>query len=143
MFLYVYRFVLWVLSFVIPGLGMFSEAYYVFAVGNLKRECCNSYAYYENAIGKYKRKIPESLFLHVFHLQQSGRWNILHAGLRIPNAPPNCPTQFLTPKSEVLSAVSCFWVLSLTGLVVNWGPSSRQPRCSSVPFSLQLRTVLP
>ena len=26
----------WVLSFVVPGLGMFSEAYWVFAVGNLK-----------------------------------------------------------------------------------------------------------
>lgn len=30
------RFVYWVLSFTIPGLGMFSEAYFVFSVGNLK-----------------------------------------------------------------------------------------------------------
>ena len=30
------RAVFWVLSFVVPGLGMFSEAYWVFSVGNLK-----------------------------------------------------------------------------------------------------------
>eukprot|EP00898_Chlorokybus_atmophyticus_P004917 jgi/Chlat1/5426/Chrsp35S05231 len=31
----VVHFVQWVLSFVIPGMGMFSEAYFIFAVGNL------------------------------------------------------------------------------------------------------------
>lgn len=36
------RFTLWVLSFVIPGLGMFSESYFVFAVGNLKRESAST-----------------------------------------------------------------------------------------------------
>lgn len=30
------RAIFWVLSFVVPGLGMFSEAYWVFSVGNLK-----------------------------------------------------------------------------------------------------------
>lgn len=30
------RFFFWVVSFVVPGLGMFSEAYFVFSIGNLK-----------------------------------------------------------------------------------------------------------
>ncbi|KAL6777660.1 PTA1A [Auxenochlorella protothecoides x Auxenochlorella symbiontica] len=30
------RFLRWVLSFAVPGLGMYSEAYFVFAIGNLK-----------------------------------------------------------------------------------------------------------
>jgi hypothetical protein len=148
------RFILWVLSFVIPGLGMFSEAYYVFAVGNLKRESWNktkmcsrrflkAFYYFGYKGSNYEMDYNYPICLHDIFLQPFGRLNTLHAGLRIRNALPNFLIPFHTPKSEALSAANCFWVLSLTELVVSWDLFSRQPRCLSVPFSLRLRTVPP
>eukprot|EP00891_Asterochloris_glomerata_P008306 jgi/Astpho2/8306/e_gw1.00122.31.1_t len=61
-----HRFLHWVLSFAVPGLGMFNEAYYIFSVGNVKPIWA---AQYPACVDDYQEGCSET-FIHTLNYTQ-------------------------------------------------------------------------